>query len=104
MAPQAAQNNRNDAWRISRCFEGDKSPEELLRALFDSPTTDAGVELLKEAGLLEPVMASIAQALEEQLKRRAGSELEIEAVFFSNQYGILGKTSGADRLLALHRV
>lgn len=77
---------------------------ELLRALFDSPTTDAGVELLKEAGLLEPVMASIAQALEEQLKRRAGSELEIEAVFFSNQYGILGKTSGADRLLALHRV
>ena len=77
---------------------------ELLRALFDSPTTDAGVTLLQEAGLLEPVMASIAQALEEQLKRRAGPELEIEAVFFSNQYGILGKTSGADRLLVLHRV
>ena len=43
MAPQAAQNNRNDAWRISRCawrisrcFEGDKSPEELLRALIQA--------------------------------------------------------------------
>ncbi|MGN8896119.1 cobalt-precorrin-5B (C(1))-methyltransferase CbiD [Flavonifractor sp. HCP28S3_F3] len=77
---------------------------ELLRALFDSPTTDAGVELLKKAGLLEPVMASIGAALEDQLRHRAGPELEIEAVFFSNQYGILGKTSGADRLLALHRV
>lgn len=36
MAPQAAQNNRNDAWRISRYFEGDKSPEELLRALIQA--------------------------------------------------------------------
>ena len=36
MAPQAAQNNRNDAWRISRCFEGDTSPEELLRALIQA--------------------------------------------------------------------
>ena len=36
MAPQAPQNNRNDAWRISRCLEGDKSPEELLRALIQA--------------------------------------------------------------------
>ena len=77
---------------------------ELLRALFDSPTTDAGVELLKNAGLLEPVMASIGAALEEQLRHRAGPELEIQAVFFSNQYGMLGKTSGAEALLALHRI
>ena len=76
---------------------------ELLRALFRSPTTDAGVELLKDAGLLEQVMASIGAALEEQLRHRAGPELEIQAVFFSNQYGLLAKTSGADRLLALHR-
>lgn len=75
----------------------------LLRALFDSPTTDAGVELLQQAGLLEPVMASIGEALDGQLKRRAGEGLTIEAFFFSNQYGILGKTPGAERLLALHR-
>ena len=36
MAPQPAQNNRNDACRLSRCFEGDKSPEELLRALIQA--------------------------------------------------------------------
>lgn len=76
---------------------------DLLQALFASPTTDAGVALLKEAGLLEPVMASIAQALEEVLRHRAGPDLAIEAVFFSNQYGLLGKTTGAAKLLALHQ-
>ena len=75
----------------------------LLRALFDSPTTDAGVELLQQAGLLQPVMASIGAALDGHLKRRAGEGLAIEALFFSNQHGILGKTPGADRLTALHR-
>lgn len=75
----------------------------LVKALFDSPTTDAGVELLRGAGLLEPVMDSIAGELDTQLKRRAGPELAIEGIFFSNQYGILGKTPGAEGLLALHR-
>ena len=74
-----------------------------MQAVFDAPTTDAAVGLLKEAGLLEPVMASIGQALDGHLKRRAGERLAIEALFFSNQYGILGKTPGAERLLALHR-
>lgn len=76
---------------------------ELLRALFDCPTTDAGVELLKSNDLLEPVMRSLSGALEEHLRRRAGPDLTIGAVFFSNQYGLLGQTTAADALLALHR-
>ena len=75
----------------------------LLRALFNAPTTDAGVELLRQAGLLGPVMASLGEALDEKLKARAGEGLAIEALFFSNQYGILGGTPGAEKLLALHR-
>ena len=75
----------------------------LVRAVFESPTTDRAVELLETAGLREPVLASIAAALDENLKHRAGERMQIEAVFFSNQFGVLGKTPGADRLLALHR-
>lgn len=75
---------------------------ELVRAVFESPTTDRAVELLDAAGLREPVMASVTAALDENLKHRAGEGMQIEAVFFSNQFGILGKTPGADRLLALH--
>ena len=47
------------------------------------------------------LQAVFAQALEEQLRHRAGS-MEIGAVFFSNQYGVLGKTAAADNLLARH--
>lgn len=74
----------------------------LLRELFDSATTDRAVELLDGAGLREPVLTSVAAALDERLRWRAGG-MKIAAVFFSNVYGVLGKTKDADELLALHR-
>lgn len=36
MAPQAVQNSKDHVWRVSRCFEGDRNPEELLRALIQA--------------------------------------------------------------------
>ena len=74
----------------------------LLRELFGSATTDRAVELLDGAGLREPVLSSVAAALEERLRCRAGG-MRIAAVFFSNVYGVLGKTTDADELLARHR-
>lgn len=76
---------------------------ELIRGIFESPTTDAAVERLAAAGLQEAVMASLAAALDERLKVRAGPELQIEGLFFSNRFGILGSTPGAEALIALHR-
>lgn len=76
---------------------------ETLRAVFDAATTDGAVELLDGAGLREDVMRSVAAALDDILRRRAGESLEIGALFFSNRYGILGRTPGADALLARHR-
>ena len=76
---------------------------ELIRGVFDSATTDAAVELLTAAGLREAVMSSLAGALDGQLKGRAGPGLQIEALFFSNRFGILGSTPGAEGLMALHR-
>lgn len=73
-----------------------------VRKVFDCPTTDAAVAVLREENLEERVLSSIAGALEENLRHRAG-DMEIGALFFSNQYGILGKTPGADRLLSMHK-
>ncbi len=75
---------------------------DLVCEIFDSPTTDRAVELLSGAGLREPVLASLAGALDERLRQRAGG-MRIAALFFSNRYGVLGKTPGAEELLALHR-
>ena len=75
----------------------------LVERVFDAPTTDGAAALLEEAGLLEDVTASLAAALDRRLKARAGTDMEIEAIFFSNRFGILGQTPGAARLLARHR-
>ena len=75
----------------------------LVERVFEAPTTDGAAALLEEAGLLEDVMDSRAAALDRRLKARAGTDMEIEAIFFSNRFGILGQTPGAARLLARHR-
>ena len=80
---------------------GDRATVE---ALYRAVTTDDAVAVLDRAGLRAAVMASLTQALDEQLKRRAGAGMDIEAIFFSNRYGILGRTAGAGKLSALHPI
>ncbi len=75
----------------------------LVEEVFSASTTDEAVERLEAAGLREAVMASLTAALSEHLRRRAGEQMKIEAVVFSNRFGVLDRTPGADTLLALHR-
>lgn len=76
---------------------------EIVTNIMASATTDAALELLQKAGLLEATMASVTRALGCQLRRRAGEHLWVEAVVFSNRFGLLGQTDGASELLELHR-
>jgi cobalt-precorrin-5B (C1)-methyltransferase len=75
---------------------------DLVQAVFDSGTTDEALELLQKEHLETPVLRSLTGALEQALAHRAGKTLDIQAVVFSNRFGLLAKTSGADRLLSLH--
>lgn len=76
---------------------------ELVAKIMSSVTTDAALPLLEAAGILPQTMASLASALEERLRQRAAGALEVEALFFSAERGVLGMTEGAQRLLELHR-
>lgn len=76
---------------------------ELIKQLLASVTTDAAVSLLKEAGILSATMKDITKAAAAHLRRRAGEQVQIELLIFSNRYGVLGKTEGAEELLHLHR-
>ena len=69
------------------------------RALLDAATTDACLDILVEAGLKAPVMASLLDAVQAHLDRRAAGAFEVGAVLFSNQAGPLGQTKTADALL-----
>ena len=71
---------------------------ELISQLMECITTTAALELLEKEGILKEVMSTVMVKIEEHLKHRAGDGLEIGAVMFSKEMGILGKTSDADRL------
>lgn len=77
---------------------------ELARRILDCNTTDEAVEVLWMAAFLQPVMEQLMKKIESVLRQRAYEGLEIEAVVFSNRFGVLGKTKGADQLMLLHQM
>lgn len=70
----------------------------VVRSIMECINTSEALELLKRYGFLEKVMKSVMDRIEFYLTNRAGETLEIGAVVFSNEEGILGKTSKADEL------
>ena len=55
-----------------------------------SATTDAGLDILAEAGLLDRTMDSLLSALQAHLERRAGASCRCGGVLFTNTRGLLG--------------
>ncbi len=75
------------------------APNEVCRTLMEQVTTDGCIAVLDAAGLRERVMDSVLRAVQTHLDRRAAGALIIGAVTFSNEYGLLGMTDTAARLL-----
>ena len=74
----------------------------VLRQLYEAATTDAALELLNQAGLCQPVLASIARAVGDTLTHRAGN-LNVQAIFFSHTANLCAMTDGAEELLQTHK-
>lgn len=72
---------------------------EVIRELMAAPTTVRGGEILKEAGLLPPVMESLGGKIEEALRRRAGDGVAAEAMAYLPGEGVVLRTAGAEELL-----
>ena len=62
-------------------------------AVLDMLTTDEALEYLFDKGLGEKSMAVITQRIDYYLKKKAGGELDIRCIVFSNARGLLGETS-----------
>lgn len=73
----------------------------LLEKLMQCVTTDDAISLLKDAGYYDSVMHSLIEKIDYYANQRTYGKLKIETVMFSNQYGILAKTDGADQLLRI---
>ncbi|MCI8811273.1 MAG: cobalamin biosynthesis protein CbiD [Oscillibacter sp.] len=72
---------------------------ETCHGLMQCTTTDGAIETLDRAGLRAPVLASLLDAVQHHLERRAGGAYQIGAVTFSNEYGLLGQTKTVEEIL-----
>lgn len=72
---------------------------ETLRNIMNSTTTDAAIEHLINDSILPKTMKEVEKKIDFYLNNRAKGNLKIGAVSFSNQYGLLLKTSKVDELL-----
>lgn len=75
--------------------------KEMVCGILDCVTVDEALGILEqEEGLRERTMEWAVKRISSVLKRRAGAQLQAEAVLFTNERGILGMTEGAGNLLA----
>ena len=88
---------RMDVITANAALEG--APVVVLEKLMDCVSTDEAMKILQETGIMERTMKRIADRIEYYVAQRARGELQTGVVFFSNIYGILGKTSQVDWLL-----
>jgi len=73
---------------------------EICRDLMRAATTDACIEILKNAGLFEETAESIVTAVSEHLNYRAQGQYKVGAVMFSNVYGFIGETQDAWQMIS----
>lgn len=73
---------------------------EICHALMRAATTDACIEILKDAGLFEETTESIITAVSEHLNYRAQGQYRVGAVMFSNVYGLIGETQDARQIIS----
>ena len=71
---------------------------ERACALLNCVTTDEALDRFSEEDR-QRVMSCIMEKIEKYLTYRAPEEMKIGALVYSNQYGILGKTEQADKLM-----
>lgn len=72
---------------------------ETAQQLLASNTTDEALEILQPTGLLKKTMEIMIGRIEKHLQKHCIGQLQTEVVLFSNQFGYLGRSKGADELL-----
>ena len=68
------------------------APRQVCLELLQAATADRCVEILDGAGLREPVLRRLLEAIQLHLDRRVQGKYRVGAVLFSNTYGLLGQT------------
>ena len=75
------------------------APCAIVDKLMQSITVDACIALLQAQQLEQRVFSSISKKIEEHITKRTRHAIQVEYILFTNQYGELFRSEGADVLL-----
>ena len=72
---------------------------ETLKQLMDASTCDGCIEILEAVNLRNQVIQSITQSIYRQINHRIPTDVKVEVVIFSNNYGLLSTTKNTEDLI-----
>ena len=75
----------------------------LVRSILNCCSTDEALKLIIEKGVCERVMGRIVEKSIFYVRNRLKRDIEIGIVIFSNVYGVLGKSNGAEKMFKYFR-
>ena len=79
----------------------EKAEPSQIRRILDCVTTEEAIPFLEKSGKLQQVMEQIAERVCYYMENRAGGKLKAECILFSNKYGELAKSKGAEEWFTL---
>lgn len=75
------------------------APSDVARKLLSCTTTDEALAVLKEHQLLYPTMEVLLEKICFHMHRRTEDSIRLEVVVFSNTYGVLAMSQGAEEFI-----
>ena len=74
---------------------------EAALEILEAATTEEALSVVVREGLLDAVMEQLTTRIHDHLHHRAGADMLLGAVLYSNQWGFLGQTESAEELIQL---
>ena len=71
----------------------------VIQNMLDCVSCDECLHLLEPTGKREAVLNRLLKRIHFHLRSRAGEDFQIECAMFSKEYGLLGKTAGAEEAM-----
>lgn len=74
-------------------------PLEQLEEILSCVTTEEAVRILDSCGKKDAVMAALVEKIMFYVNKRSTGKMRIEVILYSNEFGELGKSAGAEQFL-----
>lgn len=72
---------------------------DTVKRILNTITTDEALAIYAEKGLMETAMKDILARIYYYLQHRCQEAIQTEVLLFSNEYGLLGQTEGAEEMM-----